>query len=551
MNTYFSTVGEKLAGAIVSQNESYLADLRTECDAQNSILISWRPTNLEEIELLIDAIDVNKSSMIENINTRLLKDCLYLTMDKICILFNKILSDGIFPTAWKNACVIPIFKNGNKKTVSNYRPISLLPLISKLFEKIIHKRLYNFLNDKRFFSPQQCGFRPDLGTDDSIASMLNHIYCNLNEQTPTLAIFFDLSKAFDSIDHTILKLKLKAAGIKGSCYKLLDNYLTNRSQHCRVYNTTSDNIPIKFGVPQGSTLGPLLFIIFINDLTTHINTPNISLYADDTVFYLSDKNPTRLSQNLTDSANKFQTWCELNRLTLNHKKCKSLLFAPKNLFKTLNAHLSPRIGSTLIDTVSEFKYLGTTLDHQLNFESHIRAIRQKITSRMYTLRKIRWTMKTQDALTLYRSSILPYFDQGLLYYHSANVNSLKCLQSLQNKSLRIIYNKDWSGTENAHSKSKLLFIKDRYKSVLLKYAHKRSFKKENLKVSRDARLRSSNKIFLKTIIPQKNSYERSFVHRSAILWNTFSDEIKSIKHMKPFKTRTKSELLLGNINFPE
>lgn len=184
MNRYFSKVGERLAEVINSNNEPYLSKLRLDSDTQTNLLISWRPTNIEEIELLIDAIDVNKSSMTDNINTRLLKDCLYLTMDKISILFNRILSDGIFPTSWKTACVIPIFKNGNKKIVSNYRPISLLPLVSKLFEKIIHKRLYYFLNDKNFFSPYQCGFRPDLGTDDSISNMLNHIYHNLNKQTP-------------------------------------------------------------------------------------------------------------------------------------------------------------------------------------------------------------------------------------------------------------------------------------------------------------------------------------------------------------------------------
>lgn len=552
MNTYFSKVGEKLAEAINTNNENYLAELQSEADMQNNLLISWRPTNTQEIEIMIDAIDVNKSSMTENINSRLLKDCLYLTMDKICILFNRILTDGIFPTPWKTACVVPIFKNGNSKIVSNYRPISLLPLISKLFEKILHKRLYHFLNDKNFFSPNQCGFRPELGTDDSISAMLNYIYHNLNNQTPTMAIFFDLSKAFDSIDHSILKLKLKTAGIKGNCYKLLNNYLTNRNQYCRVNNTISNYLPIKYGVPQGSTLGPLLFIIFINDLATKITIPQISLYADDTAFYLSGKNPQKLSRELTESATYFQNWCEMNRLTLNHKKCKSLLFATKRQYKTLNPQISTRIGNTKIDQVSEFKYLGTIIDHSLNFESHIKSLRQKITSRMYTLRKIRWTLRTKDALTLYRSSILPYFDQGLLYYHSANVGTLKGLQSLQNKSLRIIYTKrDWLGTENAHKISKLLTIKERYKLALLKHAHRKSFKKDNLKVPRDIRLRSSSKIYLKTDIPKNAIYERSFVHRSNSLWNTLSDEIKSIKHMKPFKTRTKAELLLGNINFPE
>lgn len=234
MNEYFSTIGSKLAKAISYDNGPYLDTLYAETSQQNNILISWRPTNLEEICNLIDTIDIHKSSMIDRINTKLLKDCLLCTAERIVLLFNRILRDGKFPKTWKIACVVPIFKAGNRKIVSNYRPISLLPLISKLFEKLLHSRLYHFLNDKNFFSPFQCGFRPFMSTTDSVATMLNHIYEHLNKKIPTMAVFFDLSKAFDSIDHSLLKTKLKAAGIRGSCYKLLDSYLSERLQYCRI-----------------------------------------------------------------------------------------------------------------------------------------------------------------------------------------------------------------------------------------------------------------------------------------------------------------------------
>lgn len=214
--------------------------------------------------------------------------------------------------------------------------------------------------------------------------------------------------------------------------------------------------------------------------------------------------------------------------------------------------MTVRIGNTIVDKVHEFKYLGTTIDHSLNFESHIRSLKSKITSRRYTLRKIRWTLRTKYALTLYRSSILPYFDQGSLNYQCATKNTIKGLQSLQNKALRIIYSRrDWISTDSAHKTNRLLPDTERRKYALLKYAHTKSLNKVNLRDVHNVGLRSSKKPYLKTTISKNTNYERSFVHRSATLWNTLKDEMRLIPNMNSFKTHTKAELLLGNINFPE
>lgn len=246
---------------------------------------SWEPVNFEEVINLVEGIELDKSSNVELIQTRFLKDCLRCQPDRVMNLFNLILDTSKFPDQWKIACIIPLHKGGCKKSVNDYRPISLLPIMGKLLEKVLHRRLYCFLAETEFFAKEQCGFGPNLATEDAITNLLKYFYSNINNKNLILSIYFDLSKAFDTIDHSILLLKLKHFGITGSCLKLLNNYLSYRMQYCMVNGISSSKRDIVCGVPQGSTLGPLLFIIYINDLVKYIPEINMSLYADDTVFY--------------------------------------------------------------------------------------------------------------------------------------------------------------------------------------------------------------------------------------------------------------------------
>lgn len=336
-------------------------------------------------------------------------------------------------------------------------------------EKIIHSRIYNYLEDHNYFTPAQGGFRPGMGTTETIATMLSYIYENFNNNFITAAIYFDLSKAFDSINHEILLIKLEAAGISGNCLKLMKNYLSNRQQICKINNNLSKPQIINYGVPQGSNLGPLLFIIFINDITNFVTNVKISPYADDTAFYLSGPNKNVISNELTSAASKFSHWCKLNKLTLNPNKTKSIIYTPSRN-KAYNHIPIINLDNMAIDRVEEFKYLGVILDKQLNFENHIRMVKLKSLCRMQTLRKVRWSLTEKDALTLYKSSILPYMDIGDLFYSSANLENLNGLQVVQNKALRIIISKkNWQSTETAHTRCRLLKLRIRRNKSLSYY----------------------------------------------------------------------------------
>lgn len=177
-------------------------------------------------------LNVNKKSQIENIATKFLYDCMLCCLPELMHLFNLISDSGIFPDVWKHATIVPLFKAGDKKLVENYRPISLLPAIAKLFEKIIHRRIYTFLIETKYLTDAQCGFRPGLGTVDSLSKLLSNFYNNINLNNLCLTLFFDLKKAFDTIDHQILILKLYRLGISGISLDLIQNYLADRKQCC-------------------------------------------------------------------------------------------------------------------------------------------------------------------------------------------------------------------------------------------------------------------------------------------------------------------------------
>lgn len=218
--------------------------------------------------------------------------------------------------------------------------------------------------------------------------------------------------------HDILLLKIKAAGIDGTCLKLLKSYLHNQQQQSKVNGTISDITSINYGVPQGSILGPLVFIIFINDIADIIINTKVSLYADDTAFYLGGSDPYILSKELSNASNIFEEWCNYNRLTLNQKECKAMLFSTNRRTKT---NFPILINGTKIEIVHEFKYLGVMLDKSLNFESHINMIRRKITFRLFihkknvldTLPKGHSLQKYHPSVFRSRESLLYRFQQEL------------------------------------------------------------------------------------------------------------------------------------------
>ena len=315
---YFTNIGPNLAGNIPNPKNNALHYLQKINRNPNSFFMT--PTNPEEILEIIKEIKSKNSSGHDTINTKLIKSIDNSISKPISILINMSIQSGIVPDSLKLAKIIPIYKSKSPGEFSNYRPISLLTSLSKILEKIVHKRLYSFLENECILNPNQFGFRKKHSTIDAVTKFISDITTSLDNKESTIAIYLDLSKAFDTINHTLLLKKLDHYGIRGLPLAWFKSYLENRKHYIEYKKHTSRTCKIECGVPQGSIVGPLLFLLYINDLPNIIKNAKTILYADDTTIYVSGKNLGNLREIINSEISILSDWFRANKLSLNEGK---------------------------------------------------------------------------------------------------------------------------------------------------------------------------------------------------------------------------------------
>ena len=325
---HFAKVGKKFASCIPPSKTSiddYIMRI-----GQNPKSLLFYPTTEIEIANIIDEMVAKQSSGWDGIANKLIKNIKSCLVTPLNILFNQSMTEGIFPNIMKTALVTPLYKSGQKSICTNYRPISLLITLSKILEKIIYKRTYNFLMKTDQIYQSQYGFRKKHSCEHAIQELLGTILKGFENNEYTCAVFLDLSKAFDSLEHEILIEKLTRYGVRGVALEWYKSYLSNRclkvkclagepSEHC-----TSDTYNITHGVPQGSILGPLLFLVYCNDLPKVLEYINCILFADDTTLYKKHSNLNYLMWCMSEELKRLMDWFAANKLTLNLNKsvCK-------------------------------------------------------------------------------------------------------------------------------------------------------------------------------------------------------------------------------------
>ena len=357
---------------------------------------------------------------------------------RVVELFNLSFELSEVPDVWEIAKVNSLPKAGNASDVNNLRPISLLPLPSKLIEKIVHNRIYTFCNENDMIDEKQGGFRPNYSTNSTTAFYINDLYNAMNNNQATISLYIDSMKAFDSVNHDILLKKMKFYGITGRCVKWIENYLKNRKQYTVANDVASRLENITCGVPQGSVCGPLLFLLYINDISHCLNNCNVSRYADDTVLYYSSENIVEALRIVQRDLSSINDWCHKNRITINCKKTKYCVYGMRLIIKkSKNIDMLLSLNNTVVEKVCSYKYLGFILDDQLNFNKHIGETVNIVSHKLYLLSKIRKYLKSQACIIIFKTMILSLIEYGNTVYAGTTNKNLDKLDKLFHRGLRI------------------------------------------------------------------------------------------------------------------
>ena len=357
------------------------------------------------------------------------------------IIFNKSFEEGRFPEMLKIAKVIPIFKGENPTDPNNYRPISLLSIFDKLLEKVMYNRVNAFLTKHKIFYKYQFGFRKNHATADALSEVIDFIYKSLDEGNFVFGIYIDLKKAFDTVQHRTLLYKLQHYGIRGLARQWFESYLSKRKQYVVTNNTQSDMLELcEYGVPQGSVLGPILFLLFINDIHKSLNNTVIKLFADDTDCFLSGNDFSSLERLAETELNKLQTWINANNLTINYdpKKSSYCIFKPRNKCFPPNYNRGLKIGTNTLKFKETTKYLGLLLDSKLTWENHIQELNKKMVKHTGIFSKVRHYLPITCRKTVYNAFIFSRLSYGSEIYVNMTKKYINPLIVTQNKLLRIL-----------------------------------------------------------------------------------------------------------------
>jgi len=498
-----------------------------------------------EISTVINSLNENKSVGFDKISATILKLLFKYKPDIIVNLINMSFNESVFPEGLKLAIVTPIYKAGDINYLGNYRPISVLPIFSKVIEIAMKNRLYSFLTKYKFFSENQFGFIKGKGTEDALLKFTTLIYESLNNNLKTIAIFIDISKAFDSVNHNILLRKLYLAGIRGNQHDWFKSYLSNRKQIVRLNNFESDSLIIKKGVPQGSILGPLLFIIFINDLCNLPLFGKIITYADDTVLIYSGKTKILLNEMIKSDLDKIKNWFLANDLVINSDKTKYINFnlMPDHAndlvikYHILCQETDSNCNCPLISKVENIKYLGLFVDQSFKWNYHVKKVNDKLRFFIYAFYHLKKFLSSSFLKQIYFSWVQSIIQYGILSWGGDYFNNIKPLLNTQKRLIKIITFKT-EISENLFLNARKLYI---YNILIYLYKN-RSVCKIKEPVSYSLR----NKFIYEIPKLNREIFRKSFAYLAPKIYNSLPENIQNSVNITTFKRELKMYIIFSD-----
>ena len=454
-NTYFTTIADQILQKRKYKGSKSYRDYLANRMLQN---FTFSACDQTEITAIVNSFDANKSSGPNSIPIKVLKLVSQEISYPLMLIFNISLSTGVHPDVLKLTKTVPIYKKGSRLTISNYRPISLLSNINKILEKIIHSRVEKFLEDNKCLYSLQFGFRRSHSTNHALVEITENIRKALDNKEFTAAVFVDLQKAFDTVNHEIILAKLEHYGIRNATNDWFRSYLHNRTQYVSINGIDSETETIRHGVPQGSVLGPLLFLIYINDLNFAIKYSKVFHFADDTNLLHSSKCLRTLKNQMNSDLNTLFQWLHANMISLNTDKTGFVIFHKTG---TQRPSIFLKMGGSRINPSKYIKYLGILIDENLNFSAHCSSLLSKLRRANGMLSKARHYINTNDLRSLYYSLYSSHLTYACQVWGQMENSHTKAIFQSQKRAIRTINFSNFTAhCQPLFYKSKILTLKD-------------------------------------------------------------------------------------------
>ena len=543
LNYYFTNVGSNLAKKFSTERLPLCNEIMNETPHN----FQFAPIEEDELLTLLETLNTNKATGSDNISAKVIKLNAKVLVKPLWVIFNKSIQTGTFPSKMKHARINPVHKSGSINSAENYRPISILPIFSKIFEKLINKQIMNYLETNKLLEQNQYGFRSNRGTADVLTEFTNNTLTAFNNGNSVLGIFVDFSKAFDTVNHVILLMKLKKIGFNELVLSWFNSYLTKRIQITKIRNAESMPLEIVCGVPQGSVLGTTLFLIYVNDMSKRLKYLIPYLYADDTNLFIESKDLNEIIPKINLDLLSFSDWCLSNKLTINMTKTNYIVlknpqnksYLPTNKILLNNSYI------TQSDTI---KFLGIYIDPHLNWSSHINNLLVQIRPLSGLLYRCSKYLSAEILIILYNSLINSKLSYCLDSWGNAPQTSLNKILLLQKRILRYIFKKDFlCHTAPLFKTSNILQIENLYKQKILQKAHKIYYSSTNETLSDHP----YNTRFSKTNLPVPffgtTAGQRTTHYRESALWNGLRADLKDLSSPGAFRAAVRRCLLAGEL----
>lgn len=506
-NNFFTTIADTVINSLPSSNIHGFDKHNLTKISSKSCSFFLHPVTPEEVKDAIMYCKNSHSVDIYDLNSNILKATFDIFLTPLTILINLIFTTGIFPDILKHSRVIPLFKKGDPSLLDNYRPISIIPVFSKIIEIILKIRLTVYFDTNSFFMDSQFGFRQNRSTIDAVLRIVGDIVDGLEQGMHTALTLCDLTKAFDCVSHNVLIEKMGLYGIRGLPLCLLESYLKNRSQSVCLNNATSTSLVLKHGVPQGSVLGPFLFLIYINDLCNYLTTKSCVLFADDTTLISQNKDINNLFHDSSRIECNADNWFLSNKLKLNPDKSQRLIFSTN---RTLN-------------TGTSVNMLGIILDDGLSWSHHIDSLRNKLSSATFVLRQLKNKFSFDVLKNVYYSLFHTHLNYGVILW-GASSHALKIFRQ-QKIAIRILANAQFRDhCRPFFHKFKIMTLPSLYIYSVLLEIHKNKNKYSTQSEIHDYNTRSAHMLR----IPRLRLCKSSKNSLNLKLYNKMPENIKSL-----------------------